>query len=231
MNEDLLAIPNWSYSRVRQFERCGFQTLQVNVLKAVTEQEGTAIINGKIVHKIIEDYILKGTPVPKEHDYLLPKIKPYGNLRGNRSVQVHVEAEMAITRQFEPCKWFGREAWGRARCDLLVVQGDAGVLVDFKTGKFSDDAAEQLKLTAVLTFLHHKYLKKLTLLPQFLSPGAPQANAVVVYVDEMATIWGNWMTRLKPLARAYQTNEWHKVPGVQCRWCPVTTCSYHPSRA
>lgn len=228
---DLFAIPNWSYSRVRAFERCGFQTLQVSVQKTTAEVEGTAIINGKVVHKIAEDFILRGVPIPQEHAYLVPKLAPYGALRTNPSFNVRAEYELAIDRQMQPCKWFSRETWGRARADLLVTQGEKGVLTDFKTGKYSEDAIEQLKITAVLTFLHNKHLTELTLLPQFVSPKAPPTAPATVYVDEMASIWTSFLQRLKPLALAYKTNEWRKVPGAHCRWCPVATCSYHPSKA
>lgn len=229
---DILAIPNWSWSRAKDFARCGHQTLHVKVLKSVREEEGDAIINGKVVHKIIEDFVKRGVAVPASHKYLKDALEPFGWMRQSKTIELFIEHEMAVDRDFRPCPWFGRKAWGRARADLLAIEGDTGFLADFKTGKFSTDATEQLKLTAVLVFRHFPKLKKLTALARFLSPGtSPAYDTTTVEVYDAPRIWDAFVQEhLTPLAVAYQKSEWRKTPGAHCRWCPVASCEYHRSK-
>lgn len=228
---DIFVIPNWSYSRLRKFEMCGFQALQVNVLKTVTEVEGEALTNGKIVHKIAEDYLVKGATIPKGHSYLEPALEPFFKIRGNNQIKLYVEHEMAIDRKFDPCAWYGPRTWGRARADALAIEGSKAVIADFKTGKYNPDAIEQLKLTAVLVFRHFSWLREVDLIARFLSPGAavPVEHAHLT-VDEIPAIWSSFVDRLQPMAHAYQTSEWRKKPGPYCKWCPVISCEYHRSR-
>ena len=88
----------------------------------------------------------------------------------NSDELVAVERKLACTFKLEPCDYFDRKVkvWLRAQADLLVINNLHALSVDWKTGKEPDPRYEvlppnfQLRLTALLIFLHYPGVDRIT---------------------------------------------------------------------
>lgn len=230
---DLSAIPYWSYSLLTAFERCGWQTLQTRIQKNVKEAEGKALIYGKAVHKSIEEVFKLKRGVPMEHAHIVPKIQPFVEMQGAPGIVFEAEVQTCLTPQLTPTEWFSRDkgdkrSWLRVATDLLVTDGTGiGVVVDWKTGKVQGDVREQLRLNALALFLTRPELKELSLSAVWLDQ-KDDATSAYVKREEAMEIWDQFCIRLRPMARAFEKGDFRKVPGWQCRYCPVLTCELRP---
>jgi hypothetical protein len=226
---DLSLISHWSYSLLTAFETCGWQVLKTRVQKEIIEPVGPALLDGREVHTAIENFFTLGRPLPKGREYLQEHLIPFASAALEPGIRMLVEHKMCLTSQLEFTEWFAKNAWLRIATDLALI-GDGRMLVaDWKTGKFDPEAVEQLKLNAFALFLQFPEIDEITAILVWVGKDKPhEPTPVTILRSEMWTIWQSFQIRLKPLARAFATGEWRKVPGWQCKRCPVITCELHP---
>jgi hypothetical protein len=62
----------WSYSSISTFKQCPKKYYHLKVAKDVKDTSSEAMLYGNQVHKAAEDFIKKGTPIPKKFDYMNP---------------------------------------------------------------------------------------------------------------------------------------------------------------
>lgn len=227
---DLSLIHHWSYSLLTAFETCGWQTLKTRIQKEVVEPVGQALLDGREVHKAIENYFSLGTQLPPGREYLEQHLLQVGQALTGWKVRMLVEHQMCLRHDLSFTGWFAKDAWLRIASDLVLI-GEEGVavLIDWKTGRFDPEALEQLKLNAFALFLQFPEINSIMAVLVWVGKNHPHEETwVLIKREEMWTIWESFRIRLRPLARAFATGEWRKVPGRQCRWCPVLTCELHP---
>ena len=70
------------------------------------------------------------------------------------------EYRMGLTKDLEPCKFFAKNVWWRGIADLVVINGDKALLIDYKTGKSAQYAdTHQLQLLSLALFAHFDQLE------------------------------------------------------------------------
>lgn len=217
----------WSYSSVKTFEQCPKKYYHLRVSKDVKDEGSTATIYGQEVHKAAEDYIQKALPIPQKFIYIKDFIDVLKSIPGEK----HCELKLGVKKAeagFEPCGFFDADVWMRGIADLLIVNGDRGYIVDYKTSKNAKYAdTKQLDLMAGAAFVHFPELKRLKSALAFVVSNEFVRREHVR--EDMEKYLNTFSPQLERLEGALQTNVWNPVSGPLCRFCPVKSCEHNRS--
>jgi hypothetical protein len=215
---------NWSYSSLKEYINCPRQYNEVKVLKNFTKRVTQEMTFGTQVHKYCEDYVGEGKPLPKDYEHFQPVLDELLAIPGER----YPEHKMALDRKGNPCSFGNADRWVRGIVDLLIVDGDQGYIVDYKTGSNKYPDPKQLKLMALMAFAHFPQLYKIKAGLLFITRNS--------FVDEsytreqIAELWDNFRPDLMRLEASLGTDVWNPNPTPLCGWCPVKTCEYYKDR-
>jgi hypothetical protein len=185
-------------------------------------------VYGKELHKVAEDYIKDGTPIPERFAFIQKTVDALKNIPGEK----HTEIELGVSNKngkLNPCGFYDKEAWYRGIADLLIVNGDEGYLVDYKSSKNAKYAdLKQLDLLAGAVFAHFPELKTL------------KSALIFVVSNEFVNKEHSSMHKLayfehvrfdlERLEKAMENGVWNAVSSPLCGWCPVKTCQNYRER-
>lgn len=211
----------WSFSGLKDFMNCPRQYNEVkvkrNFVKKVTEQ----MMYGTEVHKALEDYVKDGTPLAKNYQRFKSMLDVLKAMPGTH----YPEYKMALNNDKVPCDFDAEDYWVRGIVDLLVVNGDQGYIIDYKTGSNRYPDPKQLKLMALMTFAHFpevQYIKGGLLFVAHNSFVPEEYKR-----DEITKLWMVFEPQLKRLEYAFAADQWPAKPTPLCGWCPVRSCEFY----
>ncbi len=208
----------WSYSALTSFETCPWRYYLTRVTKEVQEPETEVLRWGNQVHQAFEDYVKSGGEVNPPYDWF-QKWKPVADKILTKDGDIYAEYEAAITEDFEPCGWWDKEAWCRGKFDVVVVNGDEALVLDYKTGKRRPDS-DQLKLFALLAFIHFPEVQKVKTSFVWLKAGG--TDSAEYTRDQASELWPEFIHRVQRMQHALKTMSLKKNQSGLCRnWCPV----------
>jgi hypothetical protein len=212
---------SWSYSVLKNYETCPRRYFAYNVDKSVKEPESDALKYGHDVHAAFDARVSKGVPLPTGmtmHEGMLARL-------ADAPGSTVTEQKLALASDFSPSRWFGKGAWFRIVVDYQNTQGETATVVDYKTGRPSEDMT-QLQLTAVTAFAHDAKLQRVKAALAFVSYG--EIERAEFKRSDTTEIWGEILPRVKKLVEARQAQHYPPKPGGLCRkWCAVTSCPFH----
>jgi len=214
----------WSYSRLNNFETCPKKFWHTSVRKDIRDADGEALRYGKMVHKALEQRVSKGTPMPLN----LRHLEKYAKLLADANGKKLTEQQLCIDNMFNPCDWFGKEAWCRAILDLAIIKGSHAIVFDYKTGKISYDFT-QLKLAGVMLMLHEPEIQTIELCYLWTKDKKlTRDEDGHLTRNDIKTVILDLMPRIKKYEKAHRTESFPARPGFLCRkYCPVKQCPYH----
>ena len=213
---------NWAYSKLKNFEVCPKRHLHVDLLKDAKEEESDTLIYGNQVHKILADYISKGTPIPDMHK---DDLQYYGDMGRRIKGIVKVEQKYAITEDFGPTGYFSNNVWHRGVGDVVGINGPVAIALDWKTGKILNDSV-QLTLMAACIFAHHPEV--MAIRTEFVWLKHNCSSRINVHRSDMPKFWAGVLPRVQLMRHAAETNNYPPKPGGLCRnYCPVKQCPHH----
>ena len=187
-----------------------------------------ATVYGKELHKAAEDYIKDSTPIPPQFAFIQDTVDALKNIPGEK----HTEIELGVSNKngrLNPCGFYDKDAWYRGIADLLIVNGDEGYLVDYKSSKNAKYAdLKQLDLLAGAVFAHFPELKTLKSALLFVVSNEfvnkeHSSQHKLAYFEHVRF-------DLERLETALETGVWNAVAGPLCGWCPVKTCHNYKDR-
>ena len=147
----------WSYSSLALYQQCPKKYYHLKVAKDIKEELGEAITFGNEIHKIAEEYVAKDKPIPEKYKSIEAALKALKDMEGDKLC----ENKLGLTVDFEPCGFFDKKVWWRGVADLIILQGDTILTVDYKTGKKSQYAdLKQLEILALALFKHYPQVKR-----------------------------------------------------------------------
>lgn len=211
----------WSYSALKDFENCPRQYLEIKVLKRFEKRPSKQMLYGTEVHSALEHYVKDGTPLPKNYQKYQTLLDPFVEMEGEK----YPEYRMALTYEKVPCSWGAESFWVRGIADLLVVRGNTGFIVDYKTGSNRFPDPRQLQLMALMAFEHF--------------PDLEDVNAGLLYVAhnhfitseyhrrDKDDLWKPFNNTLTRLSLSHKGDNWLPNPTPLCKFCPVNTCEFH----
>lgn len=220
-------IPAWSYSSIKTFDQCPKKYHHLRILKDFKDEDSTATIYGKELHKAAEDFIKEGTPIPPRFSFINDTLEALKKIEGEK----HCEIKLGIAKRngkFVPCDFFAKDVWWRGIADLLIINEEkqTAYLVDYKTSKNAKYAdTKQLDLLAGAVFTHYPKIVEIKSALLFVV-----SNEIVKKKHEfmMQLSYLNSMEpELTRLEAAIKTNVWNPVSGPLCKFCPVTSCAHN----
>lgn len=213
----------WSYSKLKNYDTCPKRHYEVDIAKHFTE-DSEQLQWGNRLHKSLADACTGKVPLPKEledYQHWVDKVRAGPG-------ELLVEQKFAITRDFQPCEYFGPKVWYRGICDVLRVDGPIAKALDWKTGKIQHDSI-QLMLMAACIFAFHPEVKRIG--TEFIWLKENCSTPEVFDRATMAQQWIGVLERVKVLEEAGRTMTYPPKPGRLCaNWCPVLSCSFHGKR-
>ena len=220
---DVTAAPgfSWSYSALKNYETCPRRYYNYNVSKDVKEPESDAIKQGHALHAAFDARVKSGTSLPLGmgmHEGMLAKLAAAPGA-------TYTEQKLALASDFSPAKFFSKNAWFRTVLDYTNVNGERATVIDYKTGRPSEDMT-QLQLAAATTFAHDARVQRVRVALAFVSHDHIERATFVR--QDTTEIWGEILPRVKKLVEARQKQDYPPKPGGLCRkWCAVTSCPFH----
>ena len=221
---------SWSYSKLKNFESCAKRHYHVDIARDFKEEESDELAYGNQLHDAMHKRLGKKIPLPpifaKHEKWAARAEATPGNLL--------VEQKFAIRSDFSPTHWKDwNEGWYRGIGDLVKINGNVAIAIDWKTGKILEDSV-QLRLMAQCVFSHHPEIERIRTLFAWLKydTSTDTNNFTESKLDitraDMPKFWSEIMPRVKALEAAYQYQNFPANPGRLCRkWCPVTACPHH----
>jgi ATP-dependent exoDNAse (exonuclease V) beta subunit len=214
----------WSYSGLKDYSNCPKQYQQVKVLKNFSKRPTQQMLYGTEVHTALENYVKDGTPLAKNYERYKKQLDPLREMSGIK----YPEHRMAITYDKEPCTFGAKNYWARGIADLLVIDGDQGFIVDYKTGSNKYPDPKQLQLMALMAFAHFPELQHIKAGLLFV---AHEHFVTSEYTREkIDEYWQDFYWELERMRLSYENDSWQANPTPLCGWCPVHTCEYHKER-
>jgi len=214
-------VIQWSFSSLKDFINCPKQYYHTKVAKDFEKRASEQMLYGTAVHKALEDYVRDGTPLAKNYEIFKPQVDALLDIPGTR----YCEHEMALDRDKKPCGFKADDRWVRGVVDLLIVDGNSAYIVDYKTGSNKYPDPKQLKLMALMTFVHFPKVELIKAGLLFVMHNT--------FIDErykredVDSLWALFEPDLKRLEIAFENAVWPAKAGGLCGWCPVSSCKFY----
>lgn len=213
----------WSYSRLKAFEDCPRRYHETTVLKNYPESTFDQSW-GNAVHAAMAHALRTGTRLPTVFQLLQPWIDAVNESPGEMLIED--EARLAITREFTPTAWFAKKVWLRTIADVIKLDNDLALVVDWKAGKSANVDPIQLVLTSLMILIH--FPKVECVRSDFVWLQEDDRTTQVLYREDAADQWALLLPRVKSLQEATEKFYFPPTPNRFCKsWCPVRTCEYH----
>ena len=229
----------WSHSALGDFLNCPKQYFHKRVAKDVQDVQGEAALWGDQVHQFFEASILAVRGQQAEADAIWSTLKLQG-MDPEVSFKVYLpyleavlaiphdeilpERQYAIGKDLKPCDWFSPDVWCRGIIDVLLLKGDRAYALDWKTGK-RKAGSKQLKLFALMVFLHHPEINSVKTGFVWLKEGASDYETYTR--DQEAELWQEFVGDLARYNAAFKSDMWIPRKSGLCKgWCPVVGCEF-----
>lgn len=215
----------WSFSKLKNYETCPKRHYHVDVARDVREPESEELKFGNALHDALAKRLGPGkTKLPSGYE----QYEPYAakvDLPPGANGMLLVEQKLAITKDYAPCDWKSNVAWYRGIADVLKIVGPVALLVDWKTGKVSEES-QQLVLAAACVFAHYPQVQKIR--AEFVWLKFDATTREDISRTDMPMMWANLMPRIAELQAAHERVIYPPKPGYLCRrHCPVAKCPHH----
>ena len=214
----------WSYSTLNLYQQCPKKYYHLKVAKDVKEAPSDAIAFGNKIHKIAQEYVESDKPIPAE--YVQAMQAPLDKLKAMPG-EKYCENKLGLTEDLKPCGFFDKKVWWRGIADIIILQDDTALTVDYKTGKKSQYAdLKQLEILALALFKHYPHIKKVKAGLMFFF--ADDFVKDLYTVDQQDELWGPWVSDVGLLEDSVNSGVWNAKPNFTCRgYCPVTSCAHN----
>jgi hypothetical protein len=206
---------SWSFSRIDAHKTCPKKFWHISIRKDVPFEQTAAMKQGEIQHKMLEDYVSKGTPMPTGYEFLATVGDSFRNARGTK----FTEFQMALTEDRRPCGYKDWDnAWVRGIIDVMVMDGPSAFVADYKTGNPTFDEM-QLKLFAVMLFAHFPEIHTVTTAYIWLK--TKTIDKCTYTRSQEAELWAAILPDVDALQESNRLDYWPAKPNKFCAWCPV----------
>lgn len=219
---------NWSYSSLKTFEQCPKKYYHLKVAKDVKDEGSEATIYGQEVHRVAEEYIRDGKPIPPQYSFMQETLDSLKNIPGEK----YCELKLGIAKRefkYVACDFFAKDVWWRGIADLVIIDGDTAFSVDYKTSKNAKYAdTKQLDLVAAAIFTHFPQVKEIksALLFVISNEFVHKKHDAMFRIPYIET----FKHELERLDTAIKVGVWNASSGPLCGYCPVKTCEHFKPR-
>lgn len=198
---------SWSYSSLTDFEGCPARYAAKKFFCTTVEPPTEATEWGTRVHTAFEERIRDGKAFDKDLAMYEPWAKALEKIPGER----HVEREFKVER-------------GTGYIDLLVVDNDVAVIVDYKTGKKKTDDT-QLRLYC--WFVANDFPNVKLFKYRYIWLKDNTATGSMTLKGDIPGIRDGILKRVDAMETAWKEKNFPCFPSGLCNgWCPVEECKH-----
>jgi hypothetical protein len=194
---------------------------EVDIRKAHKDTGGEALEWGNRVHDVLAKALKSKLPLPKEmaaYQYWVDRVAAGAG-------ELLVEQQYAITRDFQSTGYFSNDAWYRAKGDVVRLNGDVALVLDWKTGKVLEDPV-QLMLMAQCIFSHYPKITHVRSSYVWLKDDCETPELFTR--QEVADQWRALLPQVQAMEKAQAELNFPPNPGYLCKkYCPVVSCPFH----
>lgn len=222
-----------SYSAVQTFKQCPHKYKEVKLEKNFVEASGPEAEFGDKQHAIAENALKDDTPLAGPMGDAMDFVRSFTGLK-------IAEQMLGIDDYLKPAGFFENDrVWYRAKVDVTILNGNHGVIVDYKTGKRrvpweqrnEPDAIpdeDQMLIYSLLTFLHHKHLETIEAYLYYTHNGSPPDRYDFHRRDDATRMVEAIREDTRRIERKVRKDdsEWEKNDTPLCGYCPVVSCQY-----
>lgn len=218
--------PAWSFSRLNAFETCPKQFYHTSIAKDVKVPESPEQKFGNELHKAMEKRLGSGVALTKKFDFMEPAAAMLEKAPGKR----YAEMQIAIDQNMQVVDWFAPTVWARAIVDLAIVDGEKGIIIDWKTGaKMTDDFTQQ-QAAAALTFVKFPQLQSIEM--GYYWTKHMKLTRQTIVKDDIRHVWSVLLRKIRPYVNAHATVTFPPRPSGLCKkHCAVVTCPHNGAYA
>ena len=210
----------WSYSRLRAFEVCPKRHYHYDIAKDVQEPESRALKEGSAMHLAFEERVRDGKQLPLPYAQHEPLMKKLVEAPGDTLA----EQKLGLTDKLKPAAFFAPNVWFRTVLDFAKIRPKQAIIVDYKSGKVSDDPT-QLALMSATIMAYAPDVEEVK--AAFLFANNDKLIAQTFNRDGLRGIWRDILPRVKRLEDAVAANEYPPKPSGLCiKYCAVTSCPH-----
>lgn len=220
---------HWSYSALKEFRMCPHRYNMLRRQKIFEDERNQALDDGDSLHRAFERRVGSGMPMPtgwaEFNDWGDEAAKIFNPLQVDL-----VAKELAITREFKPTGCWDGMVWFRAKIDQLTIfPNNVGKtvarLIDFKTGKPSDDMV-QLALYTAVVFAHFKDVVGVR--AEFWWTKIKDKSFDIYRRSDMPDLWAEVLPFVREMEQAQIDDNYPaKKNGLCQKYCPVWTCQHN----
>jgi len=205
-----------SYSAFKMFEQCPKRYKFQRVDRVVADSQGAASIYGNRIHEQLEKRLKDPTftMLPAESKSYEILCQAFEQMPGT----LYIEHELTLNEDLQSTGWWDQDAWLRSKLDVLVVDGDSGLIADWKTGKYRPDTG-QLDLFATQAFIHYPELKKVQASFVWLKD-LRLTNRCYLRAG-LPRLIEDVLTRVRRIEDAVKYDNWPARPSGLCPYCPA----------
>jgi hypothetical protein len=204
-----------SFTKLNDFDNCPLQYAHKYVYKDAPKQgDSPHLIKGREVHASLERG-LKGEPLEENLQHMQTMVDKLSAAFD----WVVPEMRVALDGTLRETEYFGKDVWWRIGYDVVGMKGKTVSVIDWKTGKVSEDKG-QLALYAATAMCKWPHLEKV--------------QVAYVWVEHKKTLrkeypitrfehlWRHFGSKATEIDTANERNDWPAKPSGLCRFCPVT---------
>jgi hypothetical protein len=217
-----------SWSRISDYNQCPRKFFLKYIAKGFPQEDASKsihLVKGAEIHKQLENYTfakINGKPPEAHMSGAVSNALPIVDKIFANYGKVWPERQVAVTYDFRPAEWFGKDVGFRAIWDISAVNVRSALILDWKTGKVQDFDQEepgQLHLSAAMAqplldideahiayaYVEHKILKPAIPL-KFTGEDFPHIRGFFQRTFDTVNREKDWKPRANPF----------------CNWCPAT---------
>lgn len=212
----------WSYSKLKNYETCPRRHYEVDLAKTYKEKDDPdgPLAWGNRVHDALAKACRGDEALPDEMTMYQDWVDRVRKGPG----QLYIECKYAIDDQFQPVPYFDPRVWYRGIGDVVRVNDEFAMVLDWKTGKILDDPV-QLMLMAQCIFSHFPKVQWVRADFVWLKDDCTSPERFTR--QEVAQNWVGLMERVNAMEAAHIAQSYPAKPGRLCKsYCPVESCPY-----
>ena len=229
----------WSWSRIDMFEACRLLFQHNHILKTVKFVQNAAMIRGELIHKKLERNVVRimnkqppieGKPGDTNVLHVTPIIQQFvANHPG-----IYMEEEVTLTDRWKPTGWFSKDAWLRAKMDLIGIanplakRGQIMSILDWKTGAVRDSPG-QLRLYNLVALKKWPIVDSVSSVFCFVDH-SKFGKQVTSTRDDLYALEQEFGERQEAIQVAAARNYWPPTKNFRCQWCNINDCQFVRSR-
>jgi hypothetical protein len=210
----------YSYTMLNTADNCLHKAYRQYVKKDLKFVETPEMKFGNEVHSAME-YRIGGKPLPESMRHWEPLVAVYAERKAIP------EMKLGITREGKPTGFFDKDVFFRGKADVVLRNGQAAFLGDWKTGSSKYENPFELECQAVGVHAAMPNLRKIAGHYIWLKENR---TGEVYDLTDTRSAWAKINNKVEVIEDNMKSGEWPKNKNPLCGWCPVLDCENNPKR-